>query len=454
MPATSPGLLAGNPPPRWGAPGEDLAHATRRAQARAPLPVPALATCARGAARTTDHTPRKAGDPDERPPRAGPSRPPDPRRPDPRPATGARALPIYQTTSYVFNDTDHAANLFALKEFGNIYTRIMNPTQDAVEQRIAGARGRRRRPARVLRARPPRRSAMLNIAEAGDHIVVQPQPLRRHVQPASSTRCRSSASRSTFVDDPDDLDAGARPSGPTPSSSSPRPSPTPSSDVLDIEGVAGVAHEAGVPLIVDNTVATPYLIRPMEWGADIVVHSATKYLGGHGTSIGGVIVDGGTFDFGADPAQFPDYNEPDPSYHGLVYGRDLGVGSPLGANLVVHPQGAGAAAARPRPGHLAVQRLPHLPGHRDAQPADRASRRQRPHGRRVAAGPRRGAVGGLRVAAVAARGTRWRASTRPRGAGAVVAFEIEGGLEAGQEVRRGAGAAQRTWPTSATCARW
>ena len=103
--------------------------------------------------------------------------------------------------------------------------------------------------------------------------------------------------------------------------------------MLDIEGVAGVAHEAGVPLIVDNTVATPYLIRPLEWGADVVLHSATKYLGGHGTSIGGVIVDGGTFDFTADPARFPNYNEPDPSYHGLVYGRDLGVGSPLGANL-------------------------------------------------------------------------------------------------------------------------
>jgi O-acetylhomoserine (thiol)-lyase len=245
--------------------------------------------------------------------------------------TNARALPIYQTTSYTFNSTEHAANLFGLKEFGNIYTRIMNPTQAAVEDRVAALEGG---VAALLVAsgQAAETLALLNIAEAGDHIVSSPSlyggtyNLFHYTFPKLGVEV-------SFVDDPDDLEqwrAAVRPNtkaffGETISN--------PKNDILDIEGVAKVAHEAGVPLIVDNTVATPYLIRPIEFGADIVVHSATKYLGGHGTAVAGVIVDSGNFDFAADPERFPNYNQPDPSYHGLVYARDLGVGSALGANL-------------------------------------------------------------------------------------------------------------------------
>jgi len=246
-------------------------------------------------------------------------------------ATGARALPIYQTTSYVFNDTAHAANLFALKEFGNIYTRIMNPTQDAVEQRIAALEGGVAA-LLVSSGQAAETLAILNLAEAGDHIVASPALYGGTFNLFKYTLPRFGISVS-FVDDPADLDAWRAAVRPNTKAFYGESIANPKADVLDIEGVAAVAHEAGVPLVVDNTIGTPYLVRPLEWGADIVVHSATKYLGGHGTSIAGVIVDGGTFDFGADPERYPSYNTPDESYHGLVYARDLGVGSPLGANL-------------------------------------------------------------------------------------------------------------------------
>ena len=174
--------------------------------------------------------------------------------------TNARALPIYQTTSYTFNSTDHAANLFALKEFGNIYTRIMNPTQAAVEERIASLEGGVGA-LLVASGQAAETLALLNLAQAGDHLVSSPSlyggtyNLFHYTFPKLGIEV-------SFVDDPDDLDAGARPSGPTPRRSSPRRISNPKNDILDIEGVAGVAHAAGVPLIVDNTVATPYLIRP------------------------------------------------------------------------------------------------------------------------------------------------------------------------------------------------
>jgi O-acetylhomoserine (thiol)-lyase len=246
-------------------------------------------------------------------------------------ATGARALPIYQTTSYVFRDTDHAANLFALKELGNIYTRIMNPTQDAVEQRIASLEGGVGA-LLVASGQAAETLAILNIAEVGDHVVSSPSlyggtyNLFHYTLPKLGIEV-------SFVENPDDLDswrAAVRPNtkvffGETISN--------PKQDLLDIEGVAGVAHEVGVPLIVDNTVATPFLVRPFEWGADFVIHSTTKYLGGHGTSVGGVIVDSGRFDFARCPERYPNYNQPDPSYHGLVYARDLGVDGVFGVNL-------------------------------------------------------------------------------------------------------------------------
>ncbi len=243
----------------------------------------------------------------------------------------ARALPIYQTTSYTFNSSEHASNLFALKEFGNIYTRIMNPTQAVVEDRLASLEGG---VGALLTAsgQSAETVALLNIAEAGDHIVSSARLYGGTYNLFHYTFPKLGVSVS-FVDDPDDVEQWRAAVRPNTKAFFAETISNPQIDILDIEAVAGVAHEAGVPLVVDNTIATPYLIRPFEHGADVVVHSATKYLGGHGTAIAGVIVDSGRFDFAASPEKFPNYNEPDPSYHGLVYGRDLGVGSPLGANL-------------------------------------------------------------------------------------------------------------------------
>jgi O-acetylhomoserine (thiol)-lyase len=246
-------------------------------------------------------------------------------------ATGARALPIYQTTSFVFNDTEHAKNLFALSELGNIYTRIMNPTQDAIEKRIASLEGG---VGALLLSSGMSATffAVANIAEAGDHVVASPALYGGTVNLFAHTLPKLGI-EVTFVEDaadPESWRAAARPNTKLFFGES---IANPKSDILDIEAVAAVAHEIGVPLVVDNTVATPYLLRPIEYGADIVVHAATKYLGGHGTSIAGVIVDSGNFDFGADPERFPNYNQPDPSYHGLVYARDLGKDGAFGVNL-------------------------------------------------------------------------------------------------------------------------
>ena len=249
----------------------------------------------------------------------------------PDPVTGARALPIYQTTSFEFPSADVAADRFALKDLGPIYTRIGNPTQEAVENRVADLEGGVGA-LLVASGQAAETVAILTLAQAGDHVVASPSlyggtyNLLHHTLPRFGIT-------TTFVDDPHDLDAWRAAARPNTKAFFGETIPNPRSDVLDITGVAGVAHEVGVPLIVDNTVATPYLVRPIEHGADTVVHSATKYLGGHGTSIGGVIVDGGTFDYAADPDRYPDFNQPDASYHGLVYARDLGVGSALGANL-------------------------------------------------------------------------------------------------------------------------
>ena len=249
----------------------------------------------------------------------------------PDPTTGARALPIYQTTSYQFDSTEHAANLFGLKELGNIYTRIMNPTQDAVEQRIAALEGGVG--ALLLSSGQAATTfAILNIAEAGDHLVASPS-LYGGTHNLIGTTLTRYGIEVTFVEDAGDLQQWRDAVRPNTKLFFGETIGNPKSDVLDIAGLAEIAHEVGVPLVVDNTIATPYVLRPIEHGADIVVHSATKYLGGHGTSIAGVLVDSGNFDFAKDPERFPNYNEPDESYHGLRYGPDLGVGSAFGANL-------------------------------------------------------------------------------------------------------------------------
>jgi O-acetylhomoserine (thiol)-lyase len=245
--------------------------------------------------------------------------------------TGSRALPIYQTTSYAFRDAAHAANLFGLAEVGNIYTRIMNPTQAVLEARVASLEGAPDTALgipgalAVASGQAAETLAILNLAHAGDHLVSSTSlyggtyNLFHHTLPKYGIDV-------SFVADPDDLDQWRAAVRPNTKAFFAETIGNPRNDVLDIEGVSGVAHEAGVPLMVDNTVATPYLIRPLEWGADIVVHSATKFLGGHGTSIGGVIVDGGTFDFGAGD-KYPGFTEPDPSYHGLKFWEALGPGA-------------------------------------------------------------------------------------------------------------------------------
>ena len=249
----------------------------------------------------------------------------------PDPTTGARALPIYQTTAYQFRDTKHAADLFGLAELGNIYTRIMNPTQDAVEQRIASLEGG---VASLLVASGSAATtyAVLNVAEAGDHIVSSPSlyggtyNLFHYTLPKFGIEV-------TFVENPDDPASWQAAVKPNTKAFFGETIANPKNDVLDIETVANIAHKNGVPLIVDNTVATPYLIRPIEFGADVVVHSATKFLAGHGNSVVGAIVDSGKFDYAQHKDRFPGFNQPDPSYNGLVYSQALGVGSAFGANL-------------------------------------------------------------------------------------------------------------------------
>lgn len=236
--------------------------------------------------------------------------------------TFSRALPIYQTTSYTFKDSQHAANLFSLAEMGNIYTRIMNPTQATVEERIASLENgigalltSSGQSAEVL--------AILNLASCGDHIVSSPSlyggtfNLFKYTLPKLGIEV-------TFVEDPDDLNQWQNAIKPNTKAFYGETVGNPKNDILDIEGISKVAHENGIPLIVDNTVPTPYLIKPIDLGADIVVHSATKYLSGHGTVIGGVIIDSGKFDWASSPERFPDFVNPDPSYHGIVYSEALG----------------------------------------------------------------------------------------------------------------------------------
>ena len=250
---------------------------------------------------------------------------------EPDPTTGARAVPIYQTTSYQFRDSAHAANLFALAEMGNIYTRLMNPTTGVFEARMSSLEGGTATAVGIPGAlatssgQAAESVAIMNLAEAGSHIVASAALYGGTYTLLGSTLPRYGI-EVTFIDDPDDLDAWRNAVRPNTKAFYGETIGNPRNDVLDIEGVSKVAHEAGVPLIVDNTVASPWLIRPIEWGADIVVNSATKFIGGHGTSIGGVIIDGGTFDFGAND-KFPMFTEPDSSYHGLQYWPALGPGA-------------------------------------------------------------------------------------------------------------------------------
>ncbi|HEV2635859.1 MAG TPA: bifunctional o-acetylhomoserine/o-acetylserine sulfhydrylase [Actinocrinis sp.] len=339
----------------------------------------------------------------------------------PDPTTGARALPIYATTSYAFRDTDHAAKLFGLAEPGNIYTRIMNPTQDAVEQRIASLEGG---VGALLLAsgQAAETLAILNLAEAGDHIVSSASlyggtyNLFHYTLPKFGIQV-------SFVEDQDDPEQWRAATRENTKAFFAETIGNPQGNVLDIEKVAGVAHEAGVPLIVDNTIATPYLIRPFEHGADIVVHSATKYLGGHGTAVGGVIVDGGKFDWSAS-GRFPGFTTPDPSYHGLVYWEALGAVSYIIKARVQLLRDLGPAVS-PFNAFLFAQGLETLSLRIERHVANTL---------RVAEWlEQRDEVERVQYAGLAS--SRWHAQAEryaPKGAGAVLAFELKGGIDAGR----------------------
>lgn len=238
------------------------------------------------------------------------------------PATKARAVPIYQTSSYLFDDTGHAARLFALEEFGNIYTRIMNPTTDVFEQRVAALEGGSGALA-LASGQAAVVYAILNLASAGDHIVSSASLYGGTYNAFVHTLPKKFGIDVTLVD-PQQPQNFAKAVKKNTKAIFAESIGNPKVDVLDLEGVAAVARKANVPFVVDNTLPTPYLLKPIAFGANIVVHSATKFIGGHGTSIGGIIVDGGNFDWAANSDKFPDFTEPDPSYHGVKYAAAFG----------------------------------------------------------------------------------------------------------------------------------
>ena len=271
------------------------------------------------------------------------------------PTTGSRAVPIYQTTSYVFNSTEHAANLFGLREFGNIYTRLMNPTTDVLEQRIASLEGGVGALA-FASGQAAETAAILNIASAGDNIVSTTSlyggtyNLFHYTLPKLGITVKFVESNAEAVAAAIDDNTKAVYS---------ETIGNPDLLTLDIRAVADAAHAAGVPLILDNTIPTPYLVRPFEHGADIVVHSLTKFIGGHGTSLGGIIVDSGNFDWAAS-GRFPDLTEPDPSYHGVAYVPAVG---PLAYIIKARVQGIRdtGAAISPFNSFLILQGVETLP---------------------------------------------------------------------------------------------
>ena len=345
------------------------------------------------------------------------------------PTTGARAIPIYQTTSYVFRDTEHAAALFGLAELGNIYTRIMNPTQNAFEERVASLEGGVAALA-VASGSSAETIALLNLAESGGHIVSSASlyggtyNLFHYTLPKLGIE-------TTFVENPDDLAEWASAIRPNTKALYAETLGNPKGDVLNFEGVAKVAHDHKIPLVVDNTLATPFLCRPFEHGADVVVHSATKFIGGHGTSIGGVIVDSGKFDYEGS-GRFPGFTEPDPSYHGLVFG-DLP--EPLfSARFVLkarlqYLRDLGAAIA-PLNSFLFLQGLETL-----------SLRMERHVSNATTVAKWLEARDDVKwVAFPGLESSPWHALQvryLPKGAGAIVAFGIEGGADAGRKFIEG-----------------
>lgn len=347
--------------------------------------------------------------------------------------TGSRSLPIYQTTAYEFRDTQHAANLFGIAEAGNVYTRINNPTQDAVEKRLSvlehGIAS-----LLVSSGMAATTLAIMNVAEAGDHVVVSPYVyggtynLFRYTLPKFGIQF-------TFVDDASNLDSWRRAVQPNTKAFFGEGISNPLGVALDLEGIGKVAHEAGVPWIVDNTIATPYVTRPIDYGVDIVTHSATKFLSGHGSAMVGAIVDSGNFDFSLYPEKFPGFNQPDESYNNMIYAKDLGVNSAFGNVAFIFKcrlqllRDMGSSVS-PFNAWLLAQGLETL---------SMRMERHLNNAQAVAEWLSRNE----QVASVSYSGlpsSPWNSNAKkyaPRGAGAVMAFDIKGGLEAGRKFVEG-----------------
>ena len=345
-------------------------------------------------------------------------------------ATGARAVPIYQTTSYQFRDSQHAANLFALAEIGNIYTRLMNPTTGVLEARLSDLEGGTATAVGlpgalvVSSGQSAATLGILTLAEAGSHIVASPSlyggtyNLLHYTFPKMGIEV-------TFVDNPDDLEQWKSAIRPNTKLFFGEVLANPKNDIFNIEGVSKVAHAHGIPLMLDNTVPTPYGIRPLEWGADIVVHSATKFLGGHGTAIAGAIIDGGKFDFAAS-GRFPNFTEPDPSYHGLAYWPALGAGSYIIKARVQMLRDLGMSAS-PFNAWSILQGVETLSLRMDRHWENAA---------KVAEFlQKQGAVASINYAGLSSSPWHDRAKKYfgGKGFGSVIAFEVKGGREAGQK---------------------
>lgn len=341
----------------------------------------------------------------------------------PDPVTKARATPIYQTTSYVFDNSDHAANLFSLAESGNIYTRMQNPTQDVVEQRLAALEGGTGA-LLVASGQAAETIAILNLAEAGDHFVASSSIYGGTYNLFKYTLAKLGI-EVTFVENQDDLEEWRRAVRPNTKLFFAETIGNPQINVLDIRGVADVAHEAGVPLIVDNTIATPYLIRPFEHGADIVVHSATKFLGGHGTVIGGVIVDGGRFVWSEHSERFPGLTTPDPSYHGAVYTQAVGDALAYVIKARVQLLRDLGAAIAPQSAWLLIQGIETLSLRieRHVQNAQEIAEWLENHDDIASVN-----YSGLPTSPWYAAANRYA----PKGVGAVLSFELKGGVAAGR----------------------
>ncbi len=340
----------------------------------------------------------------------------------PDPATGARAVPIYQTTSYLFQDADHAGRLFALQEFGNIYTRIMNPTTDVFEKRVAALEGGAAGLA-TASGQAAETLTIVTLAKAGEEIVSTTSlyggtyNLFHYTLPKLGIVVR-------FVD-ADDFEGLRAAINDKTRAVYTETLGNPKLDVVDIEKLAAIAHEHKLPLIIDNTCASPALVRPIEWGADIVVNSATKYLGGHGTAIGGVIVDAGKFDWAAS-GRFSEFTEPDPSYHGLRYTEAFG---PLAFILKAREQGLRdtGAALSPFNAFLILQGIEtlHLRMERHSANALAVARHLEQH-----PGVEWVNYPGLESSPYAARAKKYL----PKGASGLVTFGIKGGYDAGKKL--------------------